>query len=270
MSAAAPSQNFWPEIVSVCAMPDWYRAWPAVRSTVVPEGWSSASETTSATCAARGRRLRRRGSDAAGDLHVHLQVVLAGRQRVARADQAGAGVDLGDAERAGVAPLLAVQQRDERVRPVEDRQHVVLVRLEPVGEREFGRAPREARARDPQLVRVRLEEPGHRGLRGRVHGRVLVDRGDAAALLRLGRADGHQAGPGVHRQQQEGRGQVVRVRAPLGACVGTNQCVGCTRQFFTKSFLGDDAADLARSSGEEPASPRHRAGVASMAWRTMR
>ena len=37
MSAAAPSQNFWPEIVSVCAMPDWYRAWPAVRSTVVPD-----------------------------------------------------------------------------------------------------------------------------------------------------------------------------------------------------------------------------------------
>ena len=35
-----------------------------------------------------------------------------------------------------------------------------------------------------------------------------------------------------------------------------------------KSFLGDDAAILARSSGEEPASPRHRAGVASMAWRT--
>ena len=51
-------------------------------------------------------------------------------------------------------------------------------------------------------------------------------------------------------------------------CVETNQCVGCTRQFFTKSFLGDDAADLARSSGEETASPRHRAGVASMAWRT--
>ena len=35
-----------------------------------------------------------------------------------------------------------------------------------------------------------------------------------------------------------------------------NQCVGCTRKFFTKSFLGDDAAVLARSSGEEPASPR--------------
>ena len=42
------------------------------------------------------------------------------------------------------------------------------------------------------------------------------------------------------------------------------------RQFFTMSFLGDDAAVLARSSGEEPASPRHRAGVASTAWRTTR
>ena len=30
-------------------------------------------------------------------------------------------------------------------------------------------------------------------------------------------------------------------------CVEINQCVGCTRQFFTKSFLGDDAAVLARS-----------------------
>jgi hypothetical protein len=36
-------------------------------------------------------------------------------------------------------------------------------------------------------------------------------------------------------------------------CVESNQCVGGTRQFFTKSFLGDAAAVLARSSGEEPA-----------------
>jgi hypothetical protein len=58
----------------------------------------------------------------------------------------------------------------------------------------------------------------------------------------------------------------------LGAtiCVEINQCVGCTRQFFTKSCLGDDAAVLARSSGEEPTSPRHRAGIASMAWRSTR
>ena len=33
------------------------------------------------------------------------------------------------------------------------------------------------------------------------------------------------------------------------------------------SFLGDDVAALAPSSGEEPASPRHRAGGASMAWK---
>ena len=46
---------------------------------------------------------------------------------------------------------------------------------------------------------------------------------------------------------------------------GINQCFGCT-----KSFLGNDAAVMARSSGEEPASPRHRAGVASMACRTTR
>ena len=32
-------------------------------------------------------------------------------------------------------------------------------------------------------------------------------------------------------------------------------------QFFTKSFLGDDAAVLAPSSGEEPVPPRYRAGV---------
>ena len=35
--------------------------------------------------------------------------------------------------------------------------------------------------------------------------------------------------------------------------VEINQCLGCTREFFTKSFLGDDAAALARSSGEERA-----------------
>ena len=40
---------------------------------------------------------------------------------------------------------------------------------------------------------------------------------------------------------------------PLRTCVEINQCDGCTRQFFSKSFLGDDAAVLARSSGEEPA-----------------
>ena len=53
-------------------------------------------------------------------------------------------------------------------------------------------------------------------------------------------------------------------------CVEINQCDGCTRKFFTKSFLGDDAAVPAPSGGDEPAPPRHRAGVASMVWRTTR
>ena len=54
--------------------------------------------------------------------------------------------------------------------------------------------------------------------------------------------------------------------AQVLACVEINQFI---RQ-FTKLFPGDDEAVLARSSGEEPASPRHRAGVASMAWRLTR
>ena len=45
------------------------------------------------------------------------------------------------------------------------------------------------------------------------------------------------------------------------ASVEFNQYVGCT-----KSLSGDDAAVLATSSGEEPARPRHRAGIAPMAW----
>ena len=59
---------------------------------------------------------------------------------------------------------------------------------------------------------------------------------------------------------------VAFVPGAYPACVEIKQCVGGTRQFFTKSFLGDDAAVLAPSSGEEPAPPRRRAGVASMAW----
>ena len=48
-------------------------------------------------------------------------------------------------------------------------------------------------------------------------------------------------------------------------CVEINQCVRCT-----KSFRGDDAAVLARSSSGKPAAPRRRAGVAPMAWRSTR
>ena len=52
----------------------------------------------------------------------------------------------------------------------------------------------------------------------------------------------------------------LHVPPNAATCVEINQCVGCT-----KSFLGDGAAVLARSSGEERAPPRYRAGVASMA-----
>ena len=46
---------------------------------------------------------------------------------------------------------------------------------------------------------------------------------------------------------------------PDGWCpVWKSTSVSGARQFFTKSFLGDEAADLARSSGEEPASSRRR------------
>ena len=36
-------------------------------------------------------------------------------------------------------------------------------------------------------------------------------------------------------------------RYHVECCVEINQCVGGTRKFFTKSFLGDDGAVLARS-----------------------
>ena len=68
---------------------------------------------------------------------------------------------------------------------------------------------------------------------------------------------------------RENSSDALAILEVLG-CVEINQCVGCTRQFFTKSFLGNEAAVMARSSCEEPAPPRHRASVASMAWRTAR
>ena len=48
--------------------------------------------------------------------------------------------------------------------------------------------------------------------------------------------------------------------------VEINRCVGRTRQFFTKSFLGDAVAVLALSRSEELTPPRRRAGGASMTW----
>ena len=69
----------------------------------------------------------------------------------------------------------------------------------------------------------------------------------------------------------------MRIAAILQALASLEFSLGHARTAYAtasaavwKSFLDDDAAVLVPSSGEEPASPRHRAGVASMAWRTTR
>jgi 6-phosphogluconolactonase (cycloisomerase 2 family) len=51
----------------------------------------------------------------------------------------------------------------------------------------------------------------------------------------------------------------------VNGCVEINERFGCTDNSSLSHFLA-----MTRPSCEEPASPRHRAGVASMAWRTTR
>ena len=56
---------------------------------------------------------------------------------------------------------------------------------------------------------------------------------------------------------------LLELEAPIKICgdlCGNQPVCWVHRQFFTKSFLGDEVAVLTRSSGEEPASSRHRAG----------
>ena len=50
-------------------------------------------------------------------------------------------------------------------------------------------------------------------------------------------------------------------------CVEINQCVGCTDNSSLSHFSATTLPCWLRKK-KEPASPRHRAGVASMAWRT--
>ena len=71
---------------------------------------------------------------------------------------------------------------------------------------------------------------------------------------------------GITKKQMEA---LARKNGVRGARLCGNQPVRRVR-FFTKSLLGDDVAALDPSSDEEPAPPRHRAGVASMTWRTTR
>ena len=57
-------------------------------------------------------------------------------------------------------------------------------------------------------------------------------------------------GSGVEGVLKEVRqaGVLDQGRHDVLLCVEINQCVGCTRQFFTKSFLDDDAAVQTPSS----------------------
>ena len=72
----------------------------------------------------------------------------------------------------------------------------------------------------------------------------------------------------AHRWTPQEEAQLSALVEELGPRLCGNQPV--RRVLFIKSFLGDEAAVPAPSSGDELAPPRHRAGVASMAWRTTR
>ena len=71
--------------------------------------------------------------------------------------------------------------------------------------------------------------------------------GELVVLCGLGRVEGQS---GLPRSDYLDEAWFLSFDGATGGgavttCVEINQCVGCTRQFFTKSFLGDDA-DVAR------------------------
>ena len=78
-----------------------------------------------------------------------------------------------------------------------------------------------------------------------ISAQVLTVRAFGAELMKIGSGGSLEISSGGFRTWR-----TFQALNMVLVCVEINQCVGCT--------------------GEEPASPRHRAGVASMAWRTMR
>ena len=146
---------------------------------------------------------------------------------------------------------LPLRRRRHRARDGADRERHGRAPPRPGGlPRPRGAARRpERRASRRGLQRPRVAHaPVPRGLL-RVRGLLRPRRG-----LRLRRRVRPGHGRGLRAGLRSRRGE-ARWVVP---CAEINQCVGCTRQFFTKSFLGNEAADLARSSGEEPASSRRR------------
>ena len=88
---------------------------------------------------------------------------------------------------------------------------------------------------------------------------IKADRSDVRRIRKGLRRPGGSSQGRVRTPALQGRQPVWKSTSASGA-----------RQFFTKSCLGDGVAALVPSGGEEPASPRHRACVASVAWRLTR
>ena len=99
----------------------------------------------------------------------------------------------------------------------------------------------------PERILDRRREPARAGSFGKG---TLCPRLDRAVREVDVDPIGRELAPNLRqRRRGPGRGQDAREVIRCQRLCGINQCVGCTRQFFTKSFLGDDAAVLARSSG---------------------
>ena len=126
-------------------------------------------------------------------------------------------------------------------------------------------APRDA-VRQPVAVRdVALARQEHEPAVPRLL-RVVVPRGGVGHVLVAEVLDRRQA-LGVDARPVEALDAARRV-VVADAALGQEPVWKSTSA--SGAFLGDDVAALAPSSGEEPTSPRYRAGVASMAWRSTR
>ena len=115
----------------------------------------------------------------------------------------------------------------------------------------------------PRVDAVSLQVESQRGAERIEDGGALASKG---ALIRKALSDRSVR---AYADPRHARLDVALARFP-SVWKSTSVSGAPDNSLNTKSFLGDDVAALAPSSGEEPASPRHRAGIASTAWRTTR